>query len=105
GQSERYQIIGWVNDRLLYAFQNPGVKSDSKDRYKLMSYDYQTGQSTELAASNYFNDMLIAGDYLFYAPATVAEDKPEQKLGLYQVKVDGNDKKVLTEDETWSIFR
>lgn len=102
-QSERIQLIDWIGDRLVFVKMKEGTTQDSPDRHVLVSYDMATKSEKELAATNYFNDVVAADGSVYYAPA-VYQAKNEA-VGLYKVKADGNDKKTLNDREVWSIFR
>ncbi len=105
GQSERYQPVGWMKDNFIYAFLNNGTSFESPERFKLMSYDYQTGQSKQIAAANYFNDIVIFGDRLLFTPGFSGDNKPIDKIGLFSVDSKGGDQKRLLDIEAWNILR
>ena len=105
GQSERYQPVGWMKDNFIYAFLNNGVNFDSPELYKLMSYDYQTGQSKQIATANYFNDIMIFGDRVLYTTGFAGDNKPQDKIGLFSVNSQGGDSKRLMDQETWNMLR
>src|SRR5690606_21718319 len=102
-RSEQFKIVGWANDRLIYVKVVSGGSTAKPDRHKLISYDYTTGDSTELAKSNYFNDVLLANGMIYYAPSPQVGDAAEAKL--FAVNPDGGDKVTLIDNETWNIFR
>lgn len=103
GRSERYEIVGWSGDRLVYVQIAAGASTADPKRHRLMSYDYATGETTELASSNYFNDVLLAGDKVFYAPSAAFADGTN--VSLFIVDPDGKNRKSLTDREVWNIFR
>lgn len=105
GQSERYQPVGWMKDNFIYAFLNNGVNFDSPELYKLMSYDYQTGQSKQIATANYFNDIMIFGDRVLYTAGFASENKIQDKIGLFSVNSQGGDSKRLMDQESWNMLR
>ncbi len=102
-QSEQFQVIGWINDRLVYVQIASGASASNPDRHKLMSYDYESAQTKELAKTNYFNDVLIANNKVYYAPSGAFQD--EANVKLFAVDPDGNNKVALIESETWNLFR
>lgn len=103
GRSERFQIIGWIGDRLVYAKIIAGASGDNPKRQRLMSYDFVNDNSTEIAATNSFNDVLVAKDKIYYAPSGAYQKGIN--VGLFVVDADGGNKKVLVENETWNLFR
>jgi len=50
-QSEKIQIIDWMDDRLVYVQIASGASASDPKRHRLMSYDPATDQSKELASS------------------------------------------------------
>ncbi len=102
-QSEQFQVIGWVNNRLVYVQITAGASASNPDRQKLMSYDVESGLDKELASTNYFNDVLIAQEKIYYAPSGAFQDSANVKL--FVVDADGSNKAPLIEGETWNLFR
>lgn len=102
GRAERFQIVGWIGDRLVYAKIVAGGSASNPKRQRLISYDFVNAQSAEIAASNNFNDVLVVKDKIYYAP-----DSSQKRInvGLFVVDADGGDRKVLVESETWNVFR
>lgn len=103
GRSERFQIIGWVGDRLIYVKITSGGSGENPKRQRIISYDFVNDQSTEIAASNYFNDVLVAKDKIYYAPSNAYQKGIN--VGLFVIDADGGNKQVLVENETWNLFR
>lgn len=101
-QSERIQLLGWEGDRLVYQKVTEGSNADSKDRHKIISYDIEPAEEKELASSNYFNDILAANGYVYYAPAAF---NVNGAVGLFKIKIDGSDKKTIYDKEVWNIIR
>lgn len=101
--SERVQVIDWVGSKVVYVAVKEGASGDSPDRHTLASYDYQTQEYHELAKSNYFNDVMVAGGKVYYAPTSTYAT--ETKAALYRVNADGSDKQELFNQEVWNIFR
>lgn len=100
--SERVQILGWIDNKLIYVRIAAGSSATNPSRHRLMTYDLESFESNELASSNYFNDILIAKKRVFYAPSSAYETKP---TALFSVKADGTDKRKITDKEVWSLFR
>jgi hypothetical protein len=103
GRSEQIQVIGWHNDKLVYLQIVEGTSAGSSQRSKIISYDINSGEKTDLATANYFNDVELVGDTLYYAVSSYAV--PESQAKLFTVKVDGKDTKKLIDFQVWNIFR
>jgi Tol biopolymer transport system component len=102
-QSEKIQVIGWEGDRLVYVQIAAGTSAGNPKRHRLISYDYTSGTKTELASSNYFNDVMIAGGKVLFAPSSAYSGGT--KPGLYRVNVDGSGQVQFTDKEVWSVSR
>lgn len=102
-QSEQIQVMGWAGDRLVYAQVAAGASAANIKRQRLMTYDQKSGESKELASSNSFNDIMLVGNTVYYAPSNVY--LPSAATGLYRQNVDGNSKVTLLDKETWNMFR
>ncbi len=102
-QSERIQIIGWVGNRLVYVQVAAGSSAANPKRNRLVSYDYDNKSAKELASTNYFNDIQIAGSKIYYAPSSVYQSAGS--TGLYKIDADGANKQTIVSDEVWNIFR
>lgn len=103
GRSERFQVFGWIEDNLIYAKITSGGSANNPNRHKLISYNYASEKSTEIASTNYFNDVLIAKDKIYYAPSGTFANNVN--VSLFGVSPDGTNKEVLINGETWSLFR
>ncbi len=101
-QSEQIQLIGWVGDRLVYAQIAAGESAESPHRHRLKSYNYVKDDSLELAASNYFNDVLLAGGSVYFAPSLSTGGKD---IGLYKIAANGTARQTILNKEVWNIFR
>jgi Tol biopolymer transport system component len=101
--SERIQVVGWSGNRLIYVQVASGSSAVNPKRHQLISYDYEQQRSTELAASNYFNDVMLAGGKLFYAPSSAYSGGASSHL--FRVDPDGRNRQVVLEQEVWSLFR
>jgi hypothetical protein len=101
--SERIQVIGWQGDRLVYVRVVSGVGADHPKRNRLMAYHYRDDTDNELAASNYFNDVLAATGLIYYAPSKAYQK--EADVGLFSIRPDGSDRKVVLGKEVWNLFR
>lgn len=101
-RSERVQIVGWLDDKLIYVRIAAGASAGNPQRHRLISYDTVSLETTQIASSNFFNDVLTALGKVYYAPSTVYQESGEP--GLYQVDADNN-KQHIFHTETWSVFR
>lgn len=103
GQSERVQIVDWIGDRLVYVQIAAGTSGGNPTRHRLISYDYKTGDSKEIAASNYFNDVMVVGSSIYYSPSSAYQTSP--KVGLFKVDAEGKGSQTIIDKEVWNIFR
>lgn len=100
--SERVQIIGWSGDQLVYVKIRDGASTATPDRHKLITYNAESGETKEIAKANYFNDVLMVDDNIYYAPSAAYQ---EGKVGLIKVSAKGEDQKTVFDQEVWNIFR
>lgn len=100
--SERVQVLGWLGDKLVYVRIIAGSSAANPSRHRLMTYDLETFESEELASSNYFNDLLLARNRIYYASSSAYQSGP---VALFGVKADGSDRQTVVDKETWSLFR
>ncbi len=98
--SEHIQPIGWIKSRLVYVRVSAGTGDNNPEHHRLVSYDYQTKDAQELAASNSFNDVLQAGDKIYYAPSAAAG----KGGGLFRVDADGGNRQTILPTEVWNLF-
>ncbi len=104
-QSEQVQLIGWSDDgRISYVKIAAGASAANPKRNRLMSYSPSTGSTPkELYATNYFNDVLMIGNKIYYAPSADFQDPP--KSGLFSVQPDGTAVTTIYDKPVWTIFR
>lgn len=102
GSAERMQIVDWSKNYLVYVQIASGTSASSPKRYKLMSYNYQEETSKELAASNFFNDVVSANNAIFYAPSSAYQTG---QTNLHKVNADGSGSQIVYNQEVWNIFR
>jgi Tol biopolymer transport system component len=102
-RSEQLQVIGWSGDRIIFLQVVEGTSQGNSERSKLVSYDYVTKERKDLATSNYFNDVELVGDKLYYAVSSYAV--PESQAKLYSINVDGQNKQKIVDVQVWNIFR
>ncbi len=101
-KSERVQLVGWIDDNLVYIAETAGSSAEKPDRHKLFIYDYASKNNKEIDKSNYFNDATIAGDKIFYAPSG-ALDPTQAKL--LRVNSSGQERTEIAQIEVYKMFR
>lgn len=101
--SEQIQVVGWVESRLVYVKEAEGTSGSNPKRNRLLSYDYESGDSDELASTNYFNDVLIAGSTVYYAQSSAYQ--PAGSYGLFRINADGSGRQAILNKEAWNVFR
>lgn len=101
-QSEKIQILGWIGDSLIYVKVAAGASAANPKRQRLISYDYKSGIEHELASSNYFNDVALVGDSVYYAPSSAYQSGT---AGFYKTDATGATKQTIISQEVWNIFR
>ncbi len=102
-QSERLQMLGWSGSRLVFAQVIAGASGGNPKRQRLFAYDYKTQDKKELASSNSFNDLVMIGNDVYYAPSTAFI--PGATGGLIKIRVDGSNQQNVLNKEIWNIFR
>lgn len=100
-QSERIQIVGWSGTRLVFVQIAAGASAASPKRNRLLSYDYTTQETNELASSNYFNDVLLAAGNVYYAPSAAYQSSP---ASVIRVSADGKSRQAIINQEVWNLF-
>lgn len=101
--SERIQPIGWFDDRLAYVQIVSGASAGNPKRSRLMAYHHKDDTNNELAAANYFNDVLAIEDRIYYAPSGAYQSG--DRISLQSIKADGSDRKEVLSKEVWNMFR
>lgn len=102
-KSERIEIISWLGDNLVYAKIADGASNTDPKRHRLMSYNTEDGLDKEIAASNYFNDILALDGFVYYAPSNAFQENPNAQL--YRVKPDSSEQTSIVNKEVWNLFR
>ncbi len=102
-QSERVQLVNWFGDKIVYVQITSGTSANNPKRERLMAYDYQKKESKELFATNYFNDVLFAGDQIYFAASTSYQNP--SNIGLFRINPDGSNRATILNQEVWNIFR
>lgn len=102
-RSEQLQVIGWSNNKLIYVAIIEGVSAGNSQRSKIISYDLDSKERTELASSNYFNDVKLIEGTVYYAVSSYAVPRAQAKL--FSVSPDGKDKHTVIDEQVWSVVR
>lgn len=101
--ADRIQVVGWIDDTLVYIVVSEAPANGAK-KQRLVSYNLDNNQKLDITSANYFNDVLVAGDKVYYAPATEASGAPSA-VGFYVADASGTNAKKLLDQEVWSIIR
>jgi len=101
-ESERIDLVGWVDQKLAYIKIASGASGKNPNRHRLQMLDLETLDNKELAASNYFNDVVVTDNKVFYAPSDAYKDNPD--TSLFKADSDGNISKIY-DAEVWSIVQ
>lgn len=102
-RSEQIQVIGWSGDNLVYLQIVEGTSAGNDERSKIVSYNIVTGERIDLAKANYFNDVELVADKLYYAVSSFSV--PESQAKLFSVNIDGKNNKNVVDSQVWNIFR
>ncbi len=103
GRSEQIQLVGWSGDRLIYWEIVEGVSANNPERSKLFSYEVITKEKVQLATSNYFNDIELVGNTVYYAVSGFAV--PTSLAKLFAVDADGKNQYTVLDAQVYTIFR
>lgn len=103
-QSEQVNLVGWSDNKLVYVQIAAGASSGNPNRQRLMTYDYKQNNNKQLASTNYFNDVLVAGQYIYYAPSSTYQTASVPS-NLFRINADGSNKQTILGVETWNIVR
>lgn len=101
-QSEQIRLLGWVGDRLVYMQSTAGASAANPKRQRLMSYNYTTDENNELFTSNYFNDLGVIGNKIYFAPSGAYQ---AGSVGLFSLNADGTNRQTTTTQEVWNFTR
>ncbi len=102
-RSEQLQVIGWIENKLIFVAVVEGTSTGNSGRSKLISYDLDTKERKDLASANYFNDVKIVGKDIYYAVSSYAV--PASQAKLYSINADGTNKKTVVDTQVWTIIR
>jgi len=100
--AEQIQLIDWIGTRIVYEEAIAGASASNPQRYRLISYDYETNNRVQLASANQFNAVLSAQGMIYYAASNT---EPGGKPGFARIKPDGSGRQTVLGQETWSAFR
>jgi hypothetical protein len=95
-QSEKIELIGWDESRLIFKKTISGPSASKDDRDRILSYDAISDNTIELAKSNNFVDQLFRKNVLYYA-GTGSGAK------LFSIRTDGSDLRTILNKEVWAI--
>jgi hypothetical protein len=101
-ESERIDLVGWVDNKLVYVKVASGASGNNPNRHRLQIVDPTTQNTKEVAASNYFNDVVVADNSVFYAPSDAYKDNPD--ASFFKADADGNITKIY-DGEVWTIVQ
>lgn len=100
--AEQIQLIDWVGTRLIYEQAVAGASASNSQRYRLIAYDYESNNRTQLAAANQFHAVMSAQGMIYYS---ISNTDPAAKPAFIRVKPDGTTRQTILAQETWSAFR
>lgn len=106
---DRIQVAGWIENTLVYIVVSEQAPANGAKKQRLVSYNMETGQKLDITSATYFNDVIVAGDKVYYAPATEAsvggEANDSTTVGFYMSNASGTEIKKLLDQEVWSMIR
>lgn len=102
-QAEAIKTYGWSNDKLIYTLTVAGTSAANPKRNRLFSYDYKTKSKKELASANNFNDILLIGSNVYYAPGNSYVGNGSSNFS--RINADGSNQVNILNKEVWNIFR
>jgi hypothetical protein len=102
-ESPQIKLIDWVGSRIVYVYMEADANDEDPSRYKLMSYDYISGDNRQLAVANYFNDVTSVEGKIYYSPASAYQNGVN--VGVFAVQPDGSGKQPIFNQEAWNVLR
>lgn len=108
---DRIQVVGWVENTVVYIVVSEQAPANGAKKQRLASYNLDNNQKLDITSATYFNDVIVAGDKVYYAPATeaqaIAEGTPTSSttVGFYVADPNGTNIKRLHDQEVWSMIR
>lgn len=100
--SERIRLIGWIGDAVIFVKTTSGPSGYTTNRQQIVSYDLSDKKLTEITGANYFSDVRVINDSVYYV--LPASDGSQSK-GLTKTTVDGKQKTALLAKNIWVIYR
>ena len=100
--SERIRLIGWSGDAIVFVKTIAGPSAYTGNRQRVVAYDVSEKSSTELAGADYFTDVRVIGDAVYYVLPT---SDGSQSKGLTRSSINGKEKRVLLAKNIWSVYR
>ena len=101
-QAEQLNIIGWVDNTIVFQETSIGASAANPNRQKILSYNTESGNKKQLASANYFNDALLIGDSAYY---TVSATDVAAKDSFVKIDIDGSNRKAYYSQDLWSLVR
>lgn len=101
--ADRIQVVGWIDNTIIYIVVSETPSSGTK-KQRLVSYNLNNNQKLDITSATYFNDVLVAGDKVYYAAATEADAAPGT-TGFFMTDASGVNTKKLLDKEVWSVVR
>lgn len=103
-ESAQIQLIDWVGDKLVFVKIASGPSAATAGRQHIVVYDSKQEKQNEITNANYFNDVEVYKDQIYYAPSSGGgPNSAEAKL--YRVNTDNSSKTVLIDKEVWATYR
>lgn len=106
---DRIQVVGWIENIVVYIVVSEQAPTNGAKKQRLVSYNLDNGQKLDITSATYFNDVIVASDKVFYAPATEATTDAaannSTSVGFYTSNATGTDIKKLMDQEVWSMIR
>ena len=102
-RSEQVQLVGWSGETIVFWEVVEGTSAGNPERSKVYSYNTRTQEEIELAAANYFNQVELIGNTVYYAVSGFAV--PQSQARMFSIKVDGTAKTQITEEQVWTLYR
>ena len=101
--SERIELLDWSGDKLLFISQSTGTSRGNPERTKIRSFTIGGIEARQIAASNYFQDAIVADGVVYYIPY----DYGARRVGgVRRVNVDGrNDIEIASNTNIYRLFR
>ena len=106
---DRIQVVGWIENTVIYIVVSEQAPANGAKKQRLVSYNLDNSQKLDITSATYFNDVIVAGDKVYYAPANeAAAGAPSTAgttVGFYISDSNGTNIKRLHDQEVWSMIR